>query len=193
MKSITSIVRDYWNRNGFAILVILSICILFMYGLYNKIVGKKGTYNRNIIEYENNKKKQFISKGEKSCVLALREIFGDRYIFKKERPDFLKNPVTKKYNLELDAYNEELKLAVEINGKQHYEYTPFFHRNKEAFQNQQYRDELKRRMCKDVNVELIEISYKIKSEDIKDYLQKILEEKGYDKFFYHKNLKDDNE
>jgi len=80
--------------------------------------------------------------------------------FRKQRPTFLNNPVTGgTYNLELDCYNEELQLAVEFNGRQHYEYVPFFHKNKEAFLNQKYRDEMKRRKCYERGILLIEVPY----------------------------------
>jgi hypothetical protein len=80
--------------------------------------------------------------------------------FPKSRPDFMVNPVTgSRYNLELDCYNPELRLAVEYNGQQHYNYIPFFHKNKEAFYNQKYRDELKRIRCKELGIILIEIPY----------------------------------
>ena len=89
--------------------------------------------------------------------------------FGKARPNFLNNPVTGgNFNLELDCYNPELKLAVEYNGVQHYKYTPHFHKNNEAFLNQKYRDELKRRMCKDNMITLIEVPYTIMVENIKD-------------------------
>ena len=53
---------------------------------------------------------------------------------------------------------------------EHYKYTPFFHKNKEAFYNQKYRDELKRRMCKDNGIYLIEIPNTVKLEDIEHFL-----------------------
>ena len=56
--------------------------------------------------------------------------------------------------------------------KQHYEYVPYFHKNKEAFYNQKYRDELKKRMCKDNGIVLIEVPYTVKEQDIEDFLTK---------------------
>lgn len=107
--------------------------------------------------------------------------FLERYFnkpFPKSRPDFLLNPVTgAKYNLELDCYNPELRLAVEYNGAQHYNYIPFFHKNKEAFYNQKYRDELKRIKCKELGITLIEISYTEKN--IENYLDSQLKSLGF--------------
>lgn len=118
------------------------------------------------------------SSGEQECMRVLHEYFT--VPFKSTRPNFLRNPVTssagKNYNLELDCYNDELKLAVEYNGRQHYDYVPYFHKNKEAFRNQQYRDELKRRICTDNGITLIEISYTVKNGDIEAELVKKLKQ-----------------
>jgi hypothetical protein len=109
------------------------------------------------------------SKGEALCRKICYEIFGGRE-FKKIRPRQLRNNVTG-HNLELDLYNDELKLAVEYNGKQHYEFVPFFHGNREAFLNQKYRDELKRMMCKGLGIRLIEIPYTVKLEDLESFIR----------------------
>ncbi|NQZ58906.1 MAG: carbohydrate-binding protein [Lentisphaeraceae bacterium] len=53
----------------------------------------------------------------------------------------MRNPVTGgSHNLEIDCYNDELRIGVEYQGRQHYSFNPRFHKNKEAFRNQQYRD-----------------------------------------------------
>ena len=103
------------------------------------------------------------SKGETLCREVATKVFGKS--FKKIRPDFLKNNVTG-HNLELDIYNEELKVAIEYNGQQHYKYVPFFHKNYEHFLNQKYRDEIKKMLCKQEGIYLIEISYETDPTDI---------------------------
>ena len=45
--------------------------------------------------------------------------------------------------------------------------------------NQKYRDELKRRMCNDNMITLIEVPYTVKNENIKSYLIEELYKKGY--------------
>ena len=61
-------------------------------------------------------------------------------------------------------------MAVEYNGIQHYKYTPYFHRNHDQFTNQKYRDDMKRRMCKDNGVYLIEVPYTVKLPDIEEFI-----------------------
>jgi hypothetical protein len=57
---------------------------------------------------------------------ATRKWFENRFKkpFPKARPSFLK--YKRKANLELDGFNEELKLAFEYNGKQHYATNAYF-------------------------------------------------------------------
>ena len=80
-------------------------------------------------------------------------------------------------------YNAELNLSCEYNGAQHYNEIPYFHKNKETFYNQLYRDELKRRMCKDKGVVLIEVSHKVKLHEIENYLRSQLVKLGYQPYF----------
>lgn len=190
-------VGNYWENHGFEILVMTSLIIIILLILYNSFTGKKGTSTKNFIiplflkkgnsRYKslyNEFNKQFNnnqydvptttnipqeSKGEMICRNVVESIFNKK--FPKNRPDFLRNPVTGgMHNLELDCYNHELKIAVEYNGKQHYEYSPFFHRNYDHFLNQKYRDDMKRRICKEHGIFLIEVPYTVKHEDIKEFI-----------------------
>jgi hypothetical protein len=123
---------------------------------------------------------KYESKGEVEARRVLREYFNRPTGFNNFRPDFLNNVVTGgKRNLEIDCWEPELKLGVEYNGRQHYDYTPHFHKNKEAFYNQKYRDELKRRMCRDHGVVLIEIPYTVPVNKIRSYLISQLKTYGY--------------
>jgi hypothetical protein len=172
--------KELWENKGWEILIAFCISFIIIYGLYRIITRKKGswsntysTYNvkdiNNISSSTNKKVPPKESKGEIECKRVLEKIFNKP--FNKSRPDFLNNPVTGgNHNLELDCYNKELRLAVEYNGKQHYEYTPYFHRNKEHFLNQKYRDDMKRRMCRDHNIVLIEVPYTVKIENIENFL-----------------------
>jgi hypothetical protein len=117
------------------------------------------------------------SKGEIECRRVLNNIF-DRP-FHKDRPNFLNNPVTGgKHNLELDCVDHELKIAVEYNGAQHYKFIPHFHKSKQHFQAQMYRDDMKRRMCKDEGYTLIEVPYTLKIKEIDNFIKTELSTAG---------------
>ena len=144
---------------------------------FNNDINKKNITTNYKEEIENvGYKKE--SRGETECRRVLEKIFKRRFI--KTRPNFLNNPVTGgKYNLEIDCYNDELRLGLEYNGRQHYEYSSHFHKNKEDFLNQKYRDVIKKSMCKDNDVNLIEVPYTVKIEDIEYYIIGKLEELRY--------------
>jgi hypothetical protein len=61
--------------------------------------------------------------------------------------------------LELDGYNDDLKLAFEYQGKQHYEWVPYFHKEEKQFDDQQERDQRKYAACSARDVCLIVIPY----------------------------------
>jgi|TARA_Y100000816_G_scaffold214586_1_gene159837 hypothetical protein len=116
----------------------------------------------------------FSSKGETKCREIMERLTGER--FDNVRPFWLVNPVTGQ-KLELDCYSEKLKLAVEYNGKQHYEYNRYMHQNsKDKFYNQQYRDLIKKDLCEKHKVKLIVVPYDIPNEQIESFLVRKLSE-----------------
>lgn len=104
------------------------------------------------------------SKGEKKCRATAEQYFG--LAFPKIRPKFLKNITGRR--MELDCYNKDLKLAIEMNGVQHYKYTPYFHSSIKDFKKQIERDNLKNKLCKDYGIHLITVPYTEKN--IEGYL-----------------------
>ena len=86
-------------------------------------------------------------KSESACREILEELLY--FPLPKQRPAFLEG-------LELDGYSERFCIAFEYNGKQHYNYTPHFHRNgPQDLANQKIRDCRKIRMCKEKGISLI--------------------------------------
>lgn len=86
--------------------------------------------------------------------------------FIKIRPSWLKN---KENNLlEIDIYNEELKLGIEYNGKQHYEFVPYFHEKIDRFNKQVEDDKIKIETCIINNINLIVVPYTCT--DIKQFI-----------------------
>ena len=180
-------------------IIIFCVFVLVVYAFFNFFTRKKGSYTdydetiKKLIELPFNPNQftdlknpdiedrqfskgpnEFQSKGEKECKRSVEEI--TQKPFDKCRPDFLKNEVTGK-NLELDCYNEELKIAIEYNGIQHYEYTPIFHKTRDVFYNTKYRDKMKETLCRKNGVKLVVVPYTVKLQDIKSYIQEKLHDR----------------
>lgn len=121
-------------------------------------------------------KKSFVqeSKGEKECRRVLENTF--KRPFPKSRPDFLHNSVTGK-NLEIDCYNTDLQIGIEYNGRQHYEYVKGMHTSRDSFQNQCYRDNIKRDICRKNGIVLIEVPYTVPVENIETFIHSKLKER----------------
>ena len=171
---------DWCRSHKFEALLILSIAIILILALTR--IRSSGTWSDSYY-YLPEVKNSTPSAPRKDSSGELRaRAFLESYFkksFPKSRPDFMVNTVTgSKYNLELDCYNPELRLAVEYNGQQHYNYIPFFHKNKEAFYNQKYRDELKRIRCKELGITLIEIPY-TEERKLEQFLEQQLKSVGF--------------
>ena len=89
----------------------------------------------------------------------------------KCRPSWLTNPDTNR-PLELDIYLPERNVAIEVQGLQHYQPLDFFG-GQESFDALQERDDLKRKLCAENNVRLIEydLRWGRKFSDIKTFLE----------------------
>lgn len=89
-------------------------------------------------------------KHEAECRTVFEKLFNKP--FRKTRAIFGNQ-------LELDGYCEELKLAFEYNGIQHYERLPHWQKTSDDFLKQQKRDIKKARLCKEKGIRLITIPY----------------------------------
>jgi len=114
------------------------------------------------------------SRKEELCRRIIEEIYQKP--FSKIRPDFLKNPETG-YNLELDCYNEDLKLALEYNGIQHYVYPNFTNSSYEEFVDQLRRDIYKAERCEQEGIYLITVPYTIPEHMLRAYIEYYTPEK----------------
>ena len=94
-------------------------------------------------------------RSERMCMTLIHDITNHEFV--KIRPTWLK--YTSGHNLELDGWNEPLKIAVEYNGIQHYEYTTHFHRTDDALHEQRARDEFKKEKCNELGITLICVPY----------------------------------
>jgi len=103
------------------------------------------------------------------CQEIMKEIFNKE--FNKYRNKTLRN----KNPLELDCYNEELKINIEYDGEQHFRQVEIFHKTKQAFILQQQNDRIKDQWCINNNILQIRVSYKYDTkEEIEIYIKEQL-------------------
>lgn len=178
--------KSLWHQYGWHILLsglFLALIILFIINMYYNDTTETTTISwQDIYEHfislffrpavapvaHRRPRSQTSSKGEMGCKEFIEFYFQKPFV--KIRPDFLKNPITQE-NLELDLYNDELKLAIEYNGSQHYHYNSFMHKNsRDKFQNQQYRDLIKKDLCQKAGIRLIIVPYTIPQDQIAAFL-----------------------
>jgi hypothetical protein len=116
---------------------------------------------------------RFISRGERMCCQTMEKIYGVPFV--SVRPSWLQNPETG-MNLELDCYNDDLKIAVEYNGEQHYKWPNFTNQTYQQFINQVRRDDYKLEVCDRQGVYLITVPYNVAYENIPAYIMSQLPE-----------------
>ncbi|CAH6420127.1 Hypothetical protein HVR_LOCUS1104 [uncultured virus] len=121
-----------------------------------------------------NRRGRFISRGERMCCQTMERIYGVPFV--STWPDWLRNPETGE-KLELDCFNDELKIAVEYNGEQHYKWPNHIHNQTyQQFINQVRRDELKVQLCDKNEVYLIVVPYNVSHERIPEFIMSHLPE-----------------
>ena len=94
-------------------------------------------------------------------------MFGTK--FPNQRPNWLINDRTG-HALEIDCYNESLKLGVEYSGIFHSVYPNFVHHSYEEFKEQVRRDKLKIELCKKHGVHLIVVPHNVPHQLIPQYI-----------------------
>ncbi len=100
---------------------------------------------------------QICSKGSKSEEVAratFKQLFGGE--FKKRRPKWLRN--SRGRQMELDGYEETLGIAFEYQGRQHFENIGIYGMGKHLEQRMAD-DALKRDLCRNNNVDLVELRW----------------------------------
>lgn len=103
----------------------------------------------------------------------IKREFPHYRILENRRPDWLLS--SSGARLEIDLYIEQIDVAIEIQGQQHFEYTPHFHKTYKDFQDQKRRDEEKRAICKRAGVPLVEIACYM---DLKLFIGELVEKNG---------------
>jgi hypothetical protein len=177
---------------SFIILVIIALTSL----LFKKTPGTFTNVEKELLPetlYLNksfDEQKKFESKGEQITRACLESIFNLKFV-NKRIPE-IKNPNTGK-NLELDCYNEFLKLAVEYHGVNHYKFIPFFHKTLEKFYESQERDEYKMQMCKKLGIDLLIVPYNTKHDQICNLLKRELKRIGKTNIYWDNSTNENKE
>ena len=137
----------------------------------DEIKEQKKEYYQRLVIKENKRRKKLrlplIGEGwvkERELLNYVNNLFKEYEILKHCREPLMS---WKPRGLELDIYIPELKLAFEYMGEQHYKWIKFFHKTKEEFEAQQYRDKCKKKICKQKGITLIRIKY---DEDLSEQL-----------------------
>jgi hypothetical protein len=89
--------------------------------------------------------------------------------FVKVRPSWLRNPSTGRC-LEIDAWNEELKLACEFQGYQHTIFPNCFHKSYVDFERQVQRDRFKAEKLRSLGIKLLEVPHTVSVKEIPSFL-----------------------
>lgn len=139
--------------------------------LPEKVTPPSSIAEKKEIEPQDQQTSLFKSRGERECKRVMEKVYGVPFI--TVRPDWLKNPKTGR-NLELDCYNDELKIGVEYNGEQHYNWPNFTNCTKENFVLQLERDQVKKKLCKQQRVHLITVPYTVSIKQIEKYIMERL-------------------
>lgn len=139
-----------------------------------KVVGFNGKeYTWNLSKYSsvNSKSRASRSQYHLRARSLLSEMFHSYSILEEVK---LPGSVSahKKSVLYFDFYIPNLKLAIEVHGQQHYEYSSFFHKNKLDFIRAQNRDDDKRKWCELNEIELVVLKYSETDDDWREQLRR---------------------
>jgi len=117
----------------------------------------KSVNNPDQIITWNTRESNWPQKTESSCRSKIQFQIGQ--IIKKRYPldPVLEDITIPDTRLSLDFFIPHRKLAVEVQGEQHDQMNPYFHKSNAEFEEQKERDELKRFFCELNSIKLLEI------------------------------------
>lgn len=104
---------------------------------------------------------------ERLCRAVLEHLFAAK--FPRCRPEWLRS--AKGARMELDGYNQDLALAFEYQGVQHYKTVLKFKSDSRKLAALQERDRLKANICASRNVTLLQIPYTVAHDRFEDFIR----------------------
>ena len=112
-------------------------------------------------KWTNNLTRDGASNLHRDTLAALKEAFP-HFTIRQEYSIEVFDDCGRRGILYLDFFIADVLIAIECQGKQHFEETPFFHSKQGSFKKQQVNDKLKKQWCEINDVSLLEITYKDK-------------------------------
>ena len=117
------------------------------------------------------------SLSEKIFRIVMEKVFNCP--FKSCWPKWLKNQ--NGHKLQIDGYNEELKIGFEYQGIQHFINTLYFHRTEEGFERRKSNDLAKKKILKNKNIFMLYPIYKLKKENYLSFIYSKIKNTKYEK------------
>lgn len=106
------------------------------------------------------------SRGERAFRKAIEMATGKP--FPKKKPRWLLDD--QGCRLELDGYNEDLKVAFEFQGRQHSEYIPYMHKTIDRFEQIKRRDQIKDTLCQQRGIRLLTPTSRMNSSEYENFV-----------------------
>ena len=139
-----------------------------------KVTGINGKeYHWNLTAYnvfDNDGRKR--SKYHVRARQLLKEIFNSYRILEEVKLPG-STELHRKSVLYLDFFIPSINLAIEIHGQQHYEFNPFFHKNKADFLKAKARDEDKISWCKLNNIDIVILKYSESNDEWRERIKSV--------------------
>ena len=122
-----------------------------------KVIGlDQKEYSLNLVRY--NKPRENCSTLHTRARALLKQLFPYDIVFEEIVLVGTKTEINNKALL-LDFYINSQRLAIEVQGQQHYKHTKFFHTNKLEFFRARKLDTIKKQWCSINKIRLVELPY----------------------------------
>lgn len=133
------------------------------------INGKEYVWNLSAYDIKHDDKRSR-SKYHLRARILLRNIYNSYRILEEVKLPG-STATHRKGVLYLDFYIPQIKKAFEVHGQQHYEFNPFFHKNKADFLLAKGKDEDKIEWCKLNGVDIVILKYSDSDEDWRQQIE----------------------